>query len=187
MLRTTATWVNGPGTPFYTTMYWGGTTSGEAAFARTATRNYLNIFLPSVNNGYGGVINGDVERVDEATGNILEVFAAADGVFVGASSAEVVPFTTQLLTRWRTGVYNAGRELRGRTFIPGTTEGVSTNGQPSASFVNSINGLLTPYVASVDVNAAGGLKIWSPTHGTSALVNQASLWNQFAVLRTRRP
>lgn len=187
MLRTTAVWSAGPGTPFYTTLYFGGDTAGEAAFARSAARDFLLLWMPSVNNGYGGVVLGDVERVDALTGNIVEVFSAADIAFNGASAGEVVPFTTQLLIRWRTGDYVNGREIRGRTFIPGTLETVSSNGAPAGSFVVTSNINITAWLGDADTVGAGGFIIYSPTHRQPAAVSGGTLWNQFAVLRTRRP
>ncbi|MCZ6914752.1 MAG: hypothetical protein O7C59_10085, partial [Rickettsia endosymbiont of Ixodes persulcatus] len=72
MLRVISEWSLSPGSPYYTTMYFGGSTSGEATAAANAVRAYweaMKGFLAAPNTI---TVQPDVPSVDVATGSIIE-------------------------------------------------------------------------------------------------------------------
>jgi hypothetical protein len=100
----------------------------------------------------------------------------------GASAGEIVPFATQGLIRWRTGDFTFGRELRGRTFIPGTTIDTWTNGTIGTTPESVWNAAAATLIAGT----TAVLVVWSPTHDFVADVTAASAWREAAVLTSRR-
>lgn len=187
MLRATAIWGTGPGTPYYTNMYYNGSTSGEAVFAHSATVDLLTALQPHIVNDLAYTVLSEVAQIDPVSGDILATFVVppVNGVcsHVGAPAA----WHTQGLIRWRTGVYVGGREIRGRTFVPGVPASYMLDGNPSVSYLNNVLGVAQAHLANVDTVAAGGAAVWSPARGQSAAISTTSVWNRFAVLRSRRP
>lgn len=187
MLRVPITWTAGAGTPYYASLYYGGSTSGEATAAHNATAAFMDAMEPHTIDDLLWVVGSDVESVDPATGNVLEVFPQTETVHQGTVGSDGVPWASQALFRWRTGTYVNGREIRGRTFWPGIPEVTTVNGVLPSGVLTTFNGILTAHLGSVGSTAAGGRVVWSPTNGIAEIVNTATTWDQFAVLRTRRP
>lgn len=150
----------------------------DAAAAATAWLQVLDNFL-RVNQG--AQVDPEVLSINVATGTTLGSFAVSEAAITGADSNDAVPNASMGLVRWRTGVYVSGREIRGRTFIPGITEqSVDANGNLSSTAISAID-------AGSNLMAAGtDLCVYSPTRGSAAEVTTASTWSEFAVLRSRR-
>jgi len=124
----------------------------------------------------------DVELVESTTGQLVGVTQTTPANGSGGVATEVLPFATQGLIRWRTGVYVGGRELRGKTFIPGLTEASAAQGQMASATQNALDGAASALLSGSN----SALCIFSRKHLTEALVATGSAWNQFAVLRSRR-
>lgn len=126
-------------------------------------------------------VDTEVEQVNPATGAVTGVTSITSINRTGSNNTAPVPQAAQALVRWRTGVYVSGREIRGRTFIPGL-----------ALATSSASGELASATAAAITTAAqqlledSGIGIWSPTRGQIALVTSASVWSEFAVMRSRR-
>jgi hypothetical protein len=184
MLRLTIEWTGMTGAPYYTTLHFGGSTLGEAGTAVTTVMAWLNLVDSSISNQLTANIQDDVYQVDVATGLVINSFPVVSAAVPMANVAEPLPHYTQVLHRLRTGVYVAGRELRGRLFLPGIVEADSINGIPAAP-------LLT-YLASSWNSTFGAMassntvQVYSPTHHQAENVQNMSLWSQFALLRSRR-
>lgn len=127
---------------------------------------YVDTFVPTVNPTTGEITSA--ETVTGPTGQ-------------GTSASEILPPSQQMLLRWGTGYYVSGRELRGRTFVPALTINVADEGQVLSTAWTSTSSYLTTWLA-----AGPPLLIWSRAHGVSMVANTASVWQQFAVLRSRR-
>jgi hypothetical protein len=117
----------------WSTMHFGGTTEGEAAAAALAAAAFWADIQDILSAAYQFHFDGEVLQVDPATNQITEVHLTAGWDRDGTAAGETLPWASQGLVRWRTGVYVAGRELRGRTFIPGWTEASSGGGVPAAA------------------------------------------------------
>lgn len=184
MLRTLTTWTNVQGAPYYTNLYFGGDTEGEADAAVAAIDGFLADLDPSLVNGMVATVDSEVELVDPASGNVTGVYGTAGATETFVAGGDPLPYSTQMLIRWRTGQYVNGREVRGRTFIPGWTESSSTNGKPLPGTVSTMATIAASFLTAA--SGAGGLVIYSPTHGLDASVTSTSVWSEWAVLRSRR-
>ena len=179
--------LNGQGGPWLSTMFF-DEAAGTAQQAATAVGTFwgaIDNFLPS---GLAWDVENEVVFVDEASGNPTGLVGVTGPTGTGTIGSEILPTATQVLIRWRTGTYLAGREVRGRTFIPGTTETDAVGGNPSAAMQLAFDAAGAALIA--DANSA--LVIWhrpgpggSPP-GSAFVVATATTWNRFAVLRTRR-
>lgn len=123
----------------------------------------------------------EIELVDNTTGQVegIETTDVYNGT--GQLSTDPLPPTVQGLVRWRTGVYDNGREIRGRTFLPGMCEGNSTDGAPTSGTVGVFNTAAGNLVA--DANSE--LVVWS-RKGLFAPVVSGQAWVKWASLRSRR-
>jgi hypothetical protein len=120
-------------------------------------------------------------EVDIGTGQTLSVFPVTTASGAGANAGTPVPQAASVLMRWRTGVFTAGREIRGRTFIPGMNQSqVSAQGEVLAGARTSLDSAANTFISTTDFG------IYSPTHSTFATVATASAWSEYAVLRSRR-
>lgn len=172
-----------PGAPYFSTMYFGGNTSGEAPVAAAAVRAYWDGIKGFITSGGVIQVQSDVEQVDPATGFITAVYSTTS-VAVNSTGNAPLPKATQGLVRWRTGDFVSGKEIRGRTFIPALANDAQLVGVPSTTFKTTLttagNTLLT------SASAAGNLVVWSRKNGQASQVSSFSVWDQFAVLRSRR-
>lgn len=185
MLRLTGIWSGTQqGLPYYSTMYTGGTTQSDADAARAAFNGFWDGIKTLITTGLSVTLEPDVEIVDTPTGQVTGTFTTLGGTTAGTASGDVLGPTQQGLLRLRTGTYSNGREVRGRWFIPGAVEGSNTLGAPVVGYTTLVaaegQDLITALVGN------GSLVIYSPTYGTATVVNSASCWNRWAVLRSRR-
>lgn len=184
MLRTRITWVSGQGAPYYSTMHWEGTTSANASTVHNRTVTFLQLFDQDINTAVDATVIGDVDQVDPATGEVVQRFNVTPVAVNSTSTGQTLPWSTQGLIRFKTGVFAGGRELRGRFFIPGFTELANLDGKVDPTGVAGFNGVLATWLAAG--TAGTNLVVWSRTQGTTATVSNATIWDQWAVLRSRR-
>lgn len=192
MLQVTTVWSGTmQGVPYFSQHYFGGTSELEATAARNALTTFWQGVDDRVVNNLTWTIQGDVEVIDPATGQITGVFGGVGATGNGADTGELTSAALQGLLRWRTGTFLGGREIRGRTFLPGVSEASSADGVPAATYITGMETAATNLRTSA--STAGGLVVWArprteaPTRpGQTALVVSSSCWGQFAVLRSRR-
>jgi hypothetical protein len=185
MLRVLTTWGGTmSGLPYYSNLYFEGTTEGEADAALAAVIAFWQAVDNRIVDNATWTVDPTVEVVSTENGQVTGLFDGTGGTGSGNDAGDPLPPNTQGLIRWRTGDYVGGREIRGRTFIPGAPEAENAAGVPSSSYVSQMqtaaSGLLTAAAG------AGGLVIWSRTKLQPAAVVSASVWNQWATLRSRR-
>lgn len=172
------------GGPGYSQLYFEKLPTLDASTACERVRNYWNSFKSYTADSVVAQVSNEVTVIEVETGQVLEVVTvdALDPV-AGTDEGQLLPFATQGLGRFTTGQYVAGRQLRGRMFIPGFTESNSDGGQPTnalqAQMADSLAALATGALSCVPV-------VYSRTHHVSAPMTGASFWNQWAVLRSRR-
>lgn len=144
---------------------------------------------PSISDDYSWEVATEGKVINDASGQITDFWSSSTLLTgTGAASGTPLPDAAQALLRWRTATVVAGRRVQGRTYIPGLTAG-------SLSTTNPGNLIQT---TQVQIAAAGedliadnvGFVIWSRPGtnrpGSSALVTNASCWNEFATQRRRR-
>lgn len=131
-------------------------------------------------------IRTDGRELNTATGT-LEGFWGDPIVYTGtgAETGNVVADSTQALIQWLTTTIVDGRRVRGRTFIPGLNANSVDDGD-LASAAQSV--LQTAAQNFLGVNT---FVIWSRpgatgSGGVMAPVQNASVWSELAVQRSRR-
>lgn len=151
-------------------------------------KTFWDSIIGNMADGNQVVVEPEVVFLNEATGAVVN-FAQTPTLApsVGGSSADPLPPATQALIRWQTAGIVNNRRVRGRTFLPAMTESVSTEGVPSGFLPAEVEDAILDLLGQGD----GELVIWSrPVEGgrigSLHVVTGGGLWDQFAVLRSRR-
>ena len=150
-----------------------------AQAAADAVDDFIVSFLGFVSNAQLAQVDTEVLVVNESTGQTTGVLPVTSEARTGTDAANALPNATMALFRWRTGVFFAGREIRGRTFWPGLTE-TSNSATGNFSGAADLTADATAFIAASD------LAIYSPTRGIATNVTVGTCWDEFAVLRSRR-
>jgi hypothetical protein len=182
MIRVTTEFGGVTGTPWVSQMYFAGSDAAAAAGASSDVSVFWTNLEDRIEDSVTYVVSGEVPSIDPATGDIIEVHFVTSNSGSGSATGDPLPRANQGLIRWRTGIYLSGREVRGRTFVPGPVEIDSgANGVPTPTYVSDLAA-----AANTLVGLTSDLGVWSPTHGVFHVATGSSAWNQFAVLRSRR-
>lgn len=155
---------------------------GTAADAHAAVAAFWYAISPLVTSALTMTILPEVELVDTASGQVEGIETTDQVTYLGGPTADPLPLASQGLVRWRTGIYTGGREIRGRTFLPGMLETNSTNGKPAGALISAVNAAAGSLYGDPDAQ----LVVYSRTHGVQADVTSASMWTEWAQLRSRR-
>ena len=144
-------------------------------------------------NDLSWTVSGDVVEFnsDDGVATAFHSVTPASGTF--SEAGEKIPFVAQVLVRWGTaGVVN-GRQVRGRTFLPGLTQGGIDEGRVLASTQTAIASAAAALVADADAElGVWSRPLWNEAHteivreGSFHAVTSASVWDQFASLTGRR-
>lgn len=154
---------------------------GTAAQAHAAVRAFWQNIDDVMHNSVAYQVLPEVELVDNITGQVEGIETTDNYAGTGQLATDPLPPTVQGLVRWRTGVYNNGREVRGRTFLPGMCEGNSDAGAPTSGTVGVFNTAAGNLVG--DPNST--LVVWS-RKGLFADVVSGQAWTKWGSLRSRR-
>lgn len=183
MLRTTSVGTGLAGSPYYTTLYWAGTDQADADDAVLAHQAYLVRCQNFQNQGLSSQVNPEVQSVNPTNGDVINTFITATQTpTAGVSSTASIPRANQILVQLRTGVYVGGRQVRGRSFIPGIAAVAvdQATGRVDSSartaIANGMQTILTSLPALV----------WSRKNGVAYSVTQVTVGTEFAILRSRR-
>lgn len=169
------------GSPYISTFHFNDN-QVSAQGAATAIQDFWDE-LASLINGEAEVnVDGEVYQVDASSGQTVGVEATTTGSVFGTNASEPLPPANQALIRWSTGQWMQGREIRGKTFIGALTDTVNGDGGLTTAAQTQIQSAATNLLAV----GAGALQIYSRMYGAAAFVTGASVWNEFAVLRSRR-
>lgn len=174
------------GGPYLNTMYSINTaTTLDAQNFSDAVGAFWTAVSSAVSADASWATEAEVAVMDETTGNISQILTVTPTTGAGVAAGNLLSPATQGLVRWRTGQFIGGREIRGRTFIPAATVGSNSDGVPSAAYQTDLQG------AADALNAANvAFAIWhrpSPASaGVAHEVISQSVWNKWAVLRSRR-
>jgi len=176
-------WTGVAGSPYYTTLraFSGNDLTAEAfSDAWDTCLTARNVDFPTA---LTANIQAELRLIDSVTGTLVGTEATTGNTVTGASSGDSLPRASQGLIRWSTPAIVAGRRLRGRTFLPCIIESFNTaGGKVDASLVAAWREVLDEFIT----DCQGELCVWSPTHGSVANVSGADLWDEWAVMRSRR-
>lgn len=155
-----------------------GTNEQEAADAATA---FLQAIDVGVRNSQTMEVDPEVLEINVGTGATEGAATVTTTPVPGTAVDEAVPQAASLLMRWRTGQFAGGREVRGRSFLPGFSLLQNTaTGEVEPDTIAFMNG------AGADLIDNSDFGIWAPARSVFATVNSASCWNEWAVMRSRR-
>lgn len=184
MLRVTTVFSGVAGTPYYSSQFFGGSTEGEAVAAAQAVDDFWGALQINI----WGVLQAnqlpEVAQIDPATGQQIDAFPVDVEETDFTANQEPLPWATQGLIRLRTNTFVGGRRLQGRIFVPGLQEVNSIGGNPDASVLTALGNAAN--ILATNGSTAGGLVVYSRTHQQAAAVTSVSVWNRWAVLRSRR-
>lgn len=155
-----------------------------------AVRAEVGDFWAGVNditaNGTIRTVRTEGRIIDSATGTLTGFWSEpTPETITGTASGSSVPDSSQALVRWITPGIVRGRRVQGRTFIPFLSLAQVAGG--------NLAGAAKAAITLAAANLTGvppGMVIWSrPTAsapGEESSVTQATVWDEFAVLRRRR-
>jgi hypothetical protein len=177
---------------------------GTAAQLTAAVQSFWNYNPAIFYTGTTFAVQSEVESLNDANGQLTGVATGTAATVTGSGAAEALSPATQGLVRWRTGVVEDGREIRGRTFMPAMVAAQNDDGHPIAGCISAMTtaaGLLIsdanselivwrrPRLARPQVGSPGDryyLPAQSARDGSSATVTSGTGWDKWAVLRSRR-
>lgn len=182
MYRVRTVFTGPAGAPWLNTLYF-DEAGGSAQQAATAAGAFWGAVDAHINTAVSWSTEADVVTVNADTGAATGVISTIPITGAGAVASDILPRSSQGLIRLLTGVFNDGRQIRGRIFVPGLTE--TANGV--GGIVAGATGLALGTAASdLVADASSTLLVWSRSALQDHPVVATSVWSQFAVLRSRR-
>lgn len=173
------------GSPWLNTLFF-NEAGGTAQQAVTAVGTFWGAVDALIDSEVDWTTEPDVTLIDAVSGSPTGIVTTTPVTGTGSAVGDAVPAATQALVRWRTGAFPAGREVRGRTFVPALVEASNDNGKLLAASQTTIQTAAAALIA--DANSV--LVVWKrpnpPAIGSYANVIASSVWGDFAVLRSRR-
>ncbi len=186
MLRVDTVVTGVAGAPYYLNGYF-DFAGGSAVDACQAWHTFITGGIGASATGFpvGATVTTSptVPVVDPVSGDVLGIAAGDSIISDGVNTTNLLPPANQILMRWRTGIYFAGREVRGRTNLPcPLEEGSTDDGQVESAVVAALNVRGNALIADTDSTHV----IWSRKYGFWQETAVADCWSQFSILRSRR-
>lgn len=169
------------GSPAYLTWYFLAA-AGTVAQQASAVDVYLTGLKTQIWSGLPILRTGEVVQFDSTTGDTTDVLTVAPQAFTGSAVGDLLPPATQMLVRWKTPFFVAGRRLQGRQNVPYLSSAVASGGRPTGAAVAAVAGFAQALVDQPDTQ----LVVWGRKSGQVGTVSSASCWTEFSVLRSRR-
>lgn len=168
------------GSPYFSTHWLDAVTVGNAADAADAVGDFwIALTNAMVNDVFWQVENTVVEYSTPDT-PITAHTVGAPPAGQGAGVEDPLPLAAQGMIRWQTGAYHNNRRVQGRTFVPGPPEGSNTaQGTVSVGYQSGVE-------VAADILVTRGIVVASRAANQFYPVGAAQVWDQWAVLRSRR-
>lgn len=181
MYRVRTVFTGVAGTPWYSNHYFAvdGTTPAAAI---SAVNGLWGGLVGYIRNEVNITVEGEVLTMDSVTGQATGAANLANVTFPGTSTLSALPPATQGLLKWSTSSFQNGRQVGGKTYVPGITQGASNEGDPTTFFVSAMQAAGEAFISYADSNPV----VWSKTNGTAPLINGVTGWTKFGVMRSRR-
>jgi hypothetical protein len=177
------TGITGPqGSPYLSTMYFDATGPSTAQGAADAVRAFWNSLILQIHTGTLIQVENTVTSIDDTDGSPTAVIAVTNNLVTATATGDPEAWATQGLLEWHTGIFVAGREVRGRNFIPAPTSNQSSGGAPAAAYLTALNAAASALIA----DGFSEFRIYSRKNATSKAVTSRNAWTKWAVLRSRR-
>ena len=183
--RVEIVWSGLPGAPFYSQLFFAHQAGAATAIAGNV-RTFLNALVNNLCAPLQAQIQDEQSVIDVVTGKPVNVEVATHQAVVAyLGTGDPLPWASQVLIQLKTAQFNNGRRLRGRFYIPGILESMSTGGELAPASQTTFNTPLQTLITSS--NANGDWAVWSKRYQSWANVATATAWNQFGIQRRRRP
>lgn len=190
MLRVESVLTGVGGSPYFQRLNFSGESQAEAQAARQSVIAMWETLFTGVNPNIGrltATVASEVVEFNAADGQTRDVFTFPTAtVPPGSTTVGIVPNACQVMVRLDTGAFLDGRRVRGKVYFP------CFNIQAISSDGNVAGTAKTQALAAIAGVLDNGLAIWSrpkanPARiGTLNDVTTASVWDEFAVLTSRR-
>lgn len=169
------------GTPWYSNFY---TLNGAVtpAVAHSNVVSLMNAWAPEIGAGITATVEGDVSILESTTGQTTGVTTVAPVNVSATGTGDHLPYQTQGLVRLLTGSFAGGRQVRGRIFVPGPREAISAGAVPNAAYKTTLTNGFQAYLTAVGPAAV----VWSRKNLSTPAIASFSIWDKFAILRSRR-
>jgi len=172
----------GSGAAQVSTMFFSSAASETAQDAATAVHDFWDDIKDVLYSGYTATVESDVYLIDQATGEPTGTVGVTVAAITCTGASDPLPWATQGLVRWTTGTFIGGRQVRGRTFLPGTLESCNTLGVPNSVYTGVVNPALATFLGTTGVTPV----IYSRKNHSAWPIINANLWTKWAELRSRR-
>ena len=183
MARVRTVFTGVAGTPWYSNLYFDDDGTAAGVYQTKVKDFWTAIFGGHVRSGVVATMENPIAIMNVA-GEVVSVVSGDGGTVTGALSNDPLPPATQALLQLHTGVFVAGREVRGRCFIPGLTEADNSTGVPGATLISDIQDAASDLQGASGAN--GAWVVWSKRNAVWEPVSDMICWNKYAVLRSRR-
>jgi hypothetical protein len=197
ILRVKARWGGFNGSPGYSVFHMkdfeaGGSQEAFAQGGADRVRAFFESFKAWLAYGVNVQVLGEVEAIEETTGQLQEVYAVSQPGIVTSTASVVDRYAGAVgaVVTWRTGGIRNGRRIKGRTFlVPLTGNAYENNGSLHADSLGAIN---TAATALRDGAGSPDLGVYARPTGPGAtdgiwhVVTSHSTPDMSAVLRSRR-
>lgn len=169
------------GAPYWSTLYFEYISGSQAQAQAVLVRKYWDDTKTIRVTSCLSDVQPTANLIDDTTGAVVGTvsFTGLTTVAGTNSNANYDP-ASQGLSRFLTGSYISGRQLRGRLFHPAiSVANIAAGGLQGSTFT-------ALQTAADGLKSSGYLRVYSRTHGTSVAVTTTSVWTRLAVLRSRR-
>lgn len=197
-VRTVITGVSGG--PWYTNFYFGHTAAGQPAadWGKTRTLAWWDALRVNMVAGAQITVLGEVPAYDAVTGEVIRVYGGQDTTRATQLAGDPLPPANQMFVKFSTAEVRRRRLIRGGAFIPRMPEAGSVDGRPDAGLRTAAQNALNALISPPAPDGTGNLCVWARPRdvqvvgatirlpGVAALVENASIKTEFAVLRSRR-
>lgn len=154
----------------------------------TAVKNFWTEIAVGLTNDVTFQVQAGASRYAAATGELQQIFPTTAGALItGGVNTATIPRAAQALMRWATDDIVNGRQIRGRTFIPGVpATQVTDTGLLASAGATQYAGEGTELITEL----GSALVVWhrpvAGSGGSEHIVTSASVWDNLAMLTSRR-
>lgn len=171
-------WTGAPGMPGVSTFY----NEGSVAPFLAKLRTFFDAMKSFVPNTVTFSVPGTGNVVDSVTGQVTATWAATAPAPVLGTGSGTYSAPVGIVFNWKTGLFVAGRQLRGKTFLVPIVSG-ATDSSGRLAAANQ------PIAVTAGNNLCGGtdgMVVYSPTHRVNGVALSCTVPTALAVLRSRR-
>jgi hypothetical protein len=177
-------WTGLAGAPHLSTMFF-TYVIGNATAVINAVDQFWTDLAAQIDNGLAWTVQAETQLIEDTSGLLVGTEGGVANTGNGLGVGNALPPATQGLVNWRTNTFINGRTLRGKTYVPGPVAATGDiNGHATAAYQTALNTAGQTLITGT--SGPGPLRVFSRTHLTSATVQSAVAFTDFAVLRSRR-